>query len=44
MSTYAGIDWGSATHAVCVVNERGECLARLKSRTMQRDSPSCGSA
>lgn len=30
MSTYAGIDWGSATHAVCVVNERGECLARFE--------------
>jgi Transposase len=30
MGIFAGVDWGSATHAVCVINSSGESLAHFE--------------
>jgi transposase len=30
MTLYAGLDWASAEHAVCVINDAGEIIDRLK--------------
>lgn len=30
MSYFAGLDWGSAEHAACVINEQGAAIARLE--------------
>jgi transposase len=30
MGIFAGIDWGSSAHAVCVINERGQSMAHFE--------------
>lgn len=30
MSVYAGLDWGSGTHAVCIINQHGERLGQFE--------------
>ena len=32
MSFFAGLDWGSTGHAVCVLDAKGACVARLDIR------------
>ena len=41
MSFFAGLDWGSTGHAVCVLDEKGAVVARLEVGTMPPASPTC---
>jgi transposase len=32
MAMFAGVDWGSAAHAICVINERGERVIQFEAK------------
>ena len=36
MGAFAGVDWGCGSHAVCVIDAKGQVLDRFRSETYSR--------